>query len=84
LIIKTRQGKIAFFWKYPEISLANARGKREEYRKLIKTGINPSQQKKQSGVILFSDIAKMWFDKNADRISVTHKESIDGLLTQSY
>ncbi|MDR2099274.1 MAG: integrase arm-type DNA-binding domain-containing protein [Campylobacteraceae bacterium] len=67
--------------KYPEVSLAQAREKREEHRKQIKNGINPlGERDKQSDIILFEKIARLWLDKNADRISSLHKESIQGYL----
>ncbi|GAB7429505.1 hypothetical protein OUHCRE8_29150 [Enterobacter asburiae] len=38
--------KMLALGKYPEVSLADARGRRDEARKLIANGIDPSENKK--------------------------------------
>jgi integrase len=52
------------FGKYPEISLADAREKRAEARKLLNDGINPSQYKKDQ-VRIRSEKASQTFERLA-------------------
>ncbi|MDR0666878.1 MAG: integrase arm-type DNA-binding domain-containing protein [Campylobacteraceae bacterium] len=69
--------------KYPEISLAQAREKHKEYYKQVKNGINPTDKRKkklQNEINSLEKVAQIWLEKNADRISLTHKESIEGYL----
>jgi integrase len=52
---------------YPEVTLAEARVKRDEAKKLIKQGIDPNAAKKkakivESGALTFEAIANQWMD----------------------
>lgn len=64
---------------YPDISLKEAREKRDEARKMIKNGINPSDYKKTAKHNLISDtkdtfisIAEEWFIKNKPKWEESH------------
>ncbi|MBI1572290.1 Arm DNA-binding domain-containing protein, partial [Escherichia coli] len=54
---------------YPEVSLSEARTKRDEARKLISEGIDPCEQKRAKKVVpdlqlSFEHIARRWHDSN--------------------
>jgi integrase len=55
------------FGKYPNISLSEARQKRDEARKLLDDGINPMQvrkdrKKNNEQARVFRDVANLWFE----------------------
>ncbi|EAM5642461.1 DUF4102 domain-containing protein [Salmonella enterica] len=61
--------KVLALGVYPTISLADARRKRDEARKLISNGIDPSEKKKedkieQSGALTFEAVARNWHANN--------------------
>ena len=61
--------KTLAFGVYPEISLSEARQKRDEAKKLIANGIDPNEQKKavkieQSNAHTFAEIARAWHSSN--------------------
>ncbi len=68
--------------KYPEVSLAEAREKRDECRKLVAQGINPSDQRKAhhetiaKAQMTFDTLAWEWFHYQERHWSTTHTESI--------
>jgi hypothetical protein len=64
---------------YPEISLKEAREKREESRKVIRDGNDPAQirkkqkiETKENVVNTFENIAREWFKKNKDAMAERH------------
>ena len=66
---------------YPEVSLADARQRRDEARKLIANGTDPNELKKQAAaaaVIVsantFEAIARMWINMNTKNNSPSHRE----------
>lgn len=68
---------------YPETSLSEARSKRDEARKLITQGIDPSEQRKSSKQANtdvsennFEVIAREWHAKNAAKWSTDHAARI--------
>lgn len=68
---------------YPEISLAEARERRDEARKLIANGVDPSEHKKaQKSASLeraansFEVIAREWFEKHRDGWATSHSDKI--------
>ncbi len=68
---------------YPLISLAEAREKRDEARKLIATGKDPSavkQQNRHSAILeaqnTFEKLAREWFEKNQAKWTPKHAEAI--------
>jgi integrase len=82
--LKYRQGgkeKVFSIGTYPELSLAEARARRDEARKLISDGIDPSQAKKEakiveSGVLTFESIANQWMEDREDALSESgHKKN---------
>lgn len=71
---------------YPEVSLKEARSKRDEARALISEGIDPKQHQKARRAeraitgITFSEIANEWFDTVKPNWSPTHTERTTNLL----
>ena len=68
---------------YPETSLSEARSKRDEARKLITQGIDPSEQRKSHKQVATSTpenslekIAREWHSKNAAKWSADHAARI--------
>jgi len=66
---------------YPDISLKQARAARDEARKLIAQGIDPSSQKKaeklaQGGAECFEAITREWFDKFSPTWATSHSTKI--------
>ncbi len=66
---------------YPQISLKEARDKRDEAKKALRSGIDPSQAKKaqkvsDSGAHSFETIAREWFEKFSSTWSASHGERI--------
>ncbi|MGC6656639.1 tyrosine-type recombinase/integrase [Pantoea sp. EEL5] len=57
-------------WKYPEVSLADARAHRDEARRLLANGVDPSENKKAVKVeleqeeITFEVVARDWHASN--------------------
>lgn len=71
---------------YPEVSLKEARERRDEAKKLIKRGIDPSLEKKKKRVLsqenntnTFKIIALEWFENRKDRWSERYA---DGVITR--
>lgn len=68
---------------YPTISLTDARQKRDEAKKLVVTGINPSEvrkrekQDRQNAIgNTFESIAREWYEKRFDRWSASYAEEM--------
>lgn len=68
---------------YPDVSLAEARDRREQARKLLANSIDPSaakQAQKASTILLsensFEIISREWFDRHAPNWSETHSSKI--------
>lgn len=79
----------ASYGSYPEISLAEARRKRDEDRNLLAEGINPALQKKETQLInkLSSDntfelVALEWHKKNKANWTTEHGNRILSRLTK--
>jgi len=75
------------FGTYPDISLAQARGKRDEAKKLLAEGIDPSlekQRSKQQGVIdaelTFEKVANDWLDIKARTLAPNTLKKMQGAL----
>ncbi len=69
------------FGVYPEVTLKEAREKRDEARKMLRDGIDPSQAKKAqkdsaSGANSFESIAREWFSKFSPTWTPSHGERI--------
>ncbi|WP_415783934.1 tyrosine-type recombinase/integrase, partial [Escherichia coli] len=70
---------------YPAVSLADARNRRDDARRLIAAGIDPSEKKKaekveQSGALAFESVARDWHASNI-KWSETHAERVMNSLT---
>lgn len=71
---------------YPEISLAEARQRREEARKQIANGIDPADirkakhEEKLVEEATFEAVASEWFAKNEPTWSASHKETVRSRL----
>ena len=68
---------------YPEVSLLEARDRRQAARKLIANGTDPGAKKKEDKRVeafkannTFEAIAKDWFDRNKSKWSVDHADRI--------
>lgn len=69
------------FGVYPEVTLKEAREKRDEARKMLRDGIDPSQAKKaqkasDSGADSFETIAREWFAKFSPTWTPSHGDRI--------
>ena len=67
--------------KYPEVSLADARNRRDEARKLLANGVDPSENKKavkvehEQEVITFEVVAREWHASN-QKWSASHSARV--------
>ncbi|MDA8159124.1 MAG: integrase arm-type DNA-binding domain-containing protein [Desulfobacteraceae bacterium] len=66
---------------YPQLSLKEAGVKRDEWRRLLLSGIDPGQKRKaenvaQSGEGSFEAVAREWFEKKKGGWAVSHSEKI--------
>ncbi|BEC58145.1 hypothetical protein VEE54_39750 [Escherichia coli] len=67
--------------KYPEVSLVDARGRRDEARKLLANGVDPSENKKavkvehEQEVITFEVVAREWHASN-QKWSASHSARV--------
>jgi integrase len=67
---------------YPEVSLADARERREDARRLIAKGIDPSEARKaekaaaEEAEATFENVAREWIGKNTPTWAPRHTESI--------
>ncbi|MBA3004544.1 MAG: DUF4102 domain-containing protein [Desulfurivibrio sp.] len=72
--------KLLTFGAYPQISLADARQKRDKARELVAQGIDPGAAKKEQegvGNNTFAKLAAEWMEyKKASRFSVRHAERV--------
>ncbi|MGL4724674.1 MAG: tyrosine-type recombinase/integrase [Scandinavium sp.] len=69
------------FGAYPDTSLSDARDKRDEARKLIKSGINPSKHRQSQitstdNAVTFRQVAVAWHTYNLSRWSEGHAGKI--------
>ncbi len=79
--------KLISLGPYPEVSLAKAREKRTDARKLLVDGIDPGVAKRaakyakaEQGANTFEAIGQEWFDKNSPRWSESHSTRSKRLL----
>ncbi|WP_369793182.1 tyrosine-type recombinase/integrase, partial [Xenorhabdus sp. NBAII XenSa04] len=75
--------KLLAIGTFPLITLAEARRKRDEAKKLIAEGIDPNQDKKQKKLAAqeeisntFESIARKWYEGRKDRWSVGYREDM--------
>ncbi|ENW9111810.1 tyrosine-type recombinase/integrase [Escherichia coli] len=73
--------KMLALGKYPEVSLVDARGRRDEARKLLANGVDPSENKKavkvehEQEVITFEVVAREWHASN-QKWSASHSARV--------
>lgn len=73
--------KMLALGKYPEVSLADARARRDEARKLIANGVDPSENKKavkveqEQEAITFEVVARDWHASN-QKWSASHSARV--------
>ena len=77
-----KEGRLAF-GVYPEVSLKEARDKRDEARKKISNGINPAEEKKLAKITRMIDaensfeaVAREWHEKQKARYTVKHHRAV--------
>ncbi|MEQ1969770.1 integrase arm-type DNA-binding domain-containing protein, partial [Xenorhabdus nematophila] len=75
--------KLLAIGTFPLVTLAEARRKRDEAKKLIAEGIDPNQDKKQKKLAAqgeisntFESIAREWYEGRKDRWSVGYREDM--------
>lgn len=68
---------------YPDVALKDARQRRDEARKLIANGVDPSEHRKaqkatsrENGANSFEVIAREWFDKHSANWVASHADRI--------
>ena len=83
------KAKLISFGSYPEVSLAEARLRREESRKLVVCGVDPNEHKKalkleEVEVVLntFESIARKWHEDSKPNWSNNHAERLMKRLEQ--
>jgi integrase len=83
----TGKQKLLSLGAYPSISLANARQRREDARKLIANGVDPSEVRKAQKAATVADsensfevVAREWHIKYSDTWSSCHAETTIGRL----
>lgn len=71
------------FGAYPEVTLADARERREQARKLLANNVDPSEHKKaqksasqERAANSFEVIGREWFGKHCDTWAASHSEKI--------
>ncbi|KMH30107.1 tyrosine-type recombinase/integrase, partial [Klebsiella pneumoniae] len=73
--------KMLALGKYPEVSLADARARRDEARKLLANGVDPSENKKavkveqEQEAITFEVVAREWHTSN-QKWSASHSARV--------
>lgn len=78
-----RKEKRLALGRYPEISLADARKRRETVRELLANGVDPSEDRKAKKAERaarlennFEAVAREWFEKNPPNWAPTHADKI--------
>ena len=78
-----KKEKLLTFGSYPEVSLVAAREKREEAKRLLREGRDPSNEKKQeraaralSAENTFESCARAWYDLNKPKWSPIHAANV--------
>ncbi|MFZ3209619.1 MAG: integrase arm-type DNA-binding domain-containing protein [Geobacteraceae bacterium] len=80
--------KTLSFKSYPEISLADARQRREDARKLLANDVDPGEiikvqrQIQEATAITFETVAREWFSKNEPVWSDSHIKTIKSRLVR--
>lgn len=75
----TRKRNTLSLGTYPDVSLKNARAKRDEARALVAEGIDPGEQRKAAaiaGADTFEAVAREWFAKFSTRWAPSHADKV--------
>jgi len=74
---------------YPEVPLKEAREQREDARHLIRSGIDPSEDRKRKNAARkfdaensFGHIADQWYSKNSKKWGVSHRTRTERILNK--
>lgn len=77
------KAKMLSLGTYPDVSLKEARDRRDEARKLLANGVDPSEQRKaqksahaERAANSFEVIAREWFDKHRSAWAASHADKI--------
>jgi len=87
--ITPTKGSIYTIGNYPEVSLAEARLLRDEARKLVRQGLNPTRERRLSKLVALEQreqtlavVAEKWQEENAQHWSSDYKRQVERFLTQ--
>lgn len=74
--------KLLSFGPYPHVSLALARQKRDEAKKLLAQGIDPREAEKEDEIqsITFQELAEEWLIREESDWTPKHKETVEARL----
>jgi integrase len=75
----TRKRNTLSLGTYPDVSLKNARAKRDEARAMVAEGIDPGEQRKAAaiaGADTFEAVAREWFEKFSTHWAASHADKV--------
>lgn len=74
-----RKQKTISLGVYPDVTLKDARKKRDEAKKLLSQHIDPSKERRvsMSSDVLFGELAKEWYEKRKEVWVKRHAESVE-------
>jgi len=78
--------KLLALGSYPEVSLADARERRDAARKLVAAGVDPSEQRraeKEASGASFEQVAREWLSKFRETWTDSHTETVVSRLEQN-
>jgi integrase len=78
--------KLLGLGRYPDTSLKAARERREEARKLIAAGIDPSEQRRaerEAKGATFEVVAREWFEKFKSQWTASHNQTVISRMEQN-
>ena len=65
---------------YPDVGLKEARERRDEARKLVANGINPSEHRKRSKATTLQAVGEEWFEKQKSGWAPNYASKVKGRL----
>jgi len=77
--------KLLALGAYPDVSLADARNRRDEARKLLASGVDPSERRRmerQASATTFEAVASEWFEKQKPSWAPSHAKTVLGRMKQ--
>jgi integrase len=72
--------KLLTFGGYPHVSLAKARAKRDDAKRLLRDGIDPGAKEASVDGPTFEAVARDWFERNKGRWAPRHADDVIGSL----